>query len=169
MKVSFLGVVWAPALVITAIGIVLVNSAELSVKPEDFSWWRYSIVYCSSVNCRCYVGPGSHFIMLAGCWSVILLSVYGWHKHTPISAYLLALDLGHYYVNASNCYFMLYWAVIVGPLIVFETLAALAYSFMLRHEWPPLQTAIGIICLVVGVVLSVRAKPTPPSLASLSE
>lgn len=49
--------------------------------------------------------------------------------------------------------------VIVGPLIVFETLAGLAYTFMLRHSWPPLLTLLGIICLVVGVVMAVLTKP----------
>ncbi|HEY1843759.1 MAG TPA: DMT family transporter [Buttiauxella sp.] len=49
--------------------------------------------------------------------------------------------------------------VIVGPLIVFETLAGLAYTFMLRHSWPPLLTLLGILCLIVGVTLAVLTKP----------
>lgn len=49
--------------------------------------------------------------------------------------------------------------VIVGPLIVFETLAGLAYTFMLRHSWPPVLTLLGILCLVTGVVLAVASKP----------
>ncbi|MGE9551338.1 DMT family transporter [Erwinia amylovora] len=51
--------------------------------------------------------------------------------------------------------------VLVGPLIVFETLAGLAYTFMLRSSWPPLLTACGIACLVAGVVLATRMKPEP--------
>lgn len=48
---------------------------------------------------------------------------------------------------------------IAGQLIVFETLAALAYAFAVRGEWPPLLTAAGIALLVAGVVLAVRLKP----------
>lgn len=49
--------------------------------------------------------------------------------------------------------------VLVGPLIVFETLAALSYTFILRQSWPPLMTSCGIIALIVGVVLATRIKP----------
>ncbi|MCG8709129.1 DMT family transporter [Brenneria sp. 4F2] len=52
-------------------------------------------------------------------------------------------------------------AVLIGPLIVFETLAALSYAFMLRHTWPPLLTLTGIVCLVVGVIYAMRIKPKP--------
>ncbi|WP_435946401.1 DMT family transporter [Dryocola sp. BD586] len=48
---------------------------------------------------------------------------------------------------------------IVGPLIVFETLAGLAYTFMLRHSWPPALTLLGVLCLISGVVLAVLARP----------
>ncbi len=51
--------------------------------------------------------------------------------------------------------------VIVGPLIVFETLAGLLYAFMLRHSMPPLATLAGIACLVGGVLLAVSARPRP--------
>jgi drug/metabolite transporter (DMT)-like permease len=59
--------------------------------------------------------------------------------------------------------------VILGPLIVFETLAGLLYTFMLRHSLPPLLTFIGITLLVVGVVIAVRAKPQKPLLQALHE
>lgn len=49
--------------------------------------------------------------------------------------------------------------VILGPLIVFETLAGLLYTFVLRQSLPPFITALGILLLVAGVVLAVRAKP----------
>ncbi|PSN08961.1 DMT family transporter [Siccibacter turicensis] len=49
--------------------------------------------------------------------------------------------------------------VILGPLIVFETLAGLLYTFLLRQSLPPLTAACGIGLLVVGVVIAVRAKP----------
>lgn len=52
--------------------------------------------------------------------------------------------------------------VIVGPLIVFETLAGLLYTFLLRQSLPPLLTLSGIILLALGVVLAVRAKPDRP-------
>ncbi|HEB0893796.1 TPA: DMT family transporter [Citrobacter braakii] len=53
--------------------------------------------------------------------------------------------------------------VILGPLIVFETLAGLVYTFILRQEFPPLLTVSGIALLIVGVVIAVRAKPQKPS------
>jgi drug/metabolite transporter (DMT)-like permease len=48
---------------------------------------------------------------------------------------------------------------IVGPLIVFETLAGLAYTFVLRKSLPPVLTLLGILCLIIGVVLAVLTKP----------
>ncbi|ANZ89228.1 DMT family transporter [Citrobacter freundii] len=53
--------------------------------------------------------------------------------------------------------------VILGPLIVFETLAGLLYTFILRQEFPPLLTVSGITLLMVGVMIAVRAKPQKPS------
>jgi drug/metabolite transporter (DMT)-like permease len=44
-----------------------------------------------------------------------------------------------------------------GQLIVFETLAALAYGFWHRGQGPDLGTGAGIALLVAGVVLGVRA------------
>jgi len=49
--------------------------------------------------------------------------------------------------------------VILGPLIVFETLAGLLYTFLLRQSLPPVLTASGIVLLIVGVTLAVRGKP----------
>lgn len=51
--------------------------------------------------------------------------------------------------------------VLVGPLIVFEILAGLAYTFLLRQAWPPVLTLCGIICLMMGVVSAMRIKPEP--------
>ncbi len=48
---------------------------------------------------------------------------------------------------------------LAGQLIVFETLAALTYAFMLRGQWPEPLTLVGIALLVVGVVAGVRVKP----------
>ena len=48
-----------------------------------------------------------------------------------------------------------------GQLIVFETLAALTYAWLLRGEWPDLITLAGIGLLVAGVVLGVRVFRAP--------
>ncbi|GMV29937.1 MAG: cationic amino acid transporter [Rhodanobacteraceae bacterium] len=48
---------------------------------------------------------------------------------------------------------------IAGQLIVFETLAALAYAYALRREMPPPLVLTGVALLVAGVVLSARLKP----------
>jgi drug/metabolite transporter (DMT)-like permease len=50
---------------------------------------------------------------------------------------------------------------LAGQLIVFETLSALAYAFMLRREWPVPATLAGIVLLVAGVVWALRARPEP--------
>lgn len=55
---------------------------------------------------------------------------------------------------------------LVGQLIVFETLAALAYAYLLRGRWPEPLTLIGILLLLLGVFLAVRIKPQKPSEAS---
>ncbi|HBR6853761.1 TPA: DMT family transporter [Klebsiella aerogenes] len=57
--------------------------------------------------------------------------------------------------------------VILGPLIVFETLAGLLYTFLLRQSLPPLLTLSGILLLVLGVVSAVRARPDKPVLQEL--
>lgn len=51
---------------------------------------------------------------------------------------------------------------LVGQLIVFETLAALAYAQLHRGEWPPLLGAAGVALLVGGVCWALRLKPVPP-------
>lgn len=58
--------------------------------------------------------------------------------------------------------------VILGPLIVFETLAGLLYTFILRQEMPSALTISGIALLVIGVVVAVRAKPEKPSVVVVS-
>ncbi|MCT6967348.1 EamA/RhaT family transporter, partial [Salmonella enterica subsp. enterica serovar Oranienburg] len=58
--------------------------------------------------------------------------------------------------------------VILGPLIVFETLAGLLYTFMLRQDFPPLLTLSGIALLVTGVVIAVRSKPQKPVVVPVS-
>ncbi|TXI25428.1 MAG: DMT family transporter [Roseateles sp.] len=48
-----------------------------------------------------------------------------------------------------------------GQLIVFETLAALAYAFAWQQRWPAPATLAGIALLVAGVVWALRIKPEP--------
>lgn len=46
---------------------------------------------------------------------------------------------------------------LVGQMIVFETLAALSYAFLWRGRLPSLPVAAGILLLIAGVLLGVRA------------
>ena len=48
---------------------------------------------------------------------------------------------------------------LVGQLIVFETLSALTYAYLLRGEWPQSLTIAGVVLLLVGVAWAVRIKP----------
>lgn len=50
---------------------------------------------------------------------------------------------------------------IVGQLIIFETLAALVYAFILRGKIPPSLTLLGIVLMIAGVVSALRIKPEP--------
>jgi drug/metabolite transporter (DMT)-like permease len=47
---------------------------------------------------------------------------------------------------------------VAGQLIVFETLSALAYAFMLRGAAPPPSTLAGIALLVAGVMWALRVR-----------
>lgn len=50
---------------------------------------------------------------------------------------------------------------LAGPLIVFETLAALSYAFVLRGRPPEPLTLLGIALLLAGVVVALRIRPEP--------
>ena len=50
-----------------------------------------------------------------------------------------------------------------GQLIVFETLAALSYAFVLRRTVPQVEALIGVALLVAGVVWAVRMQPSEAS------
>jgi len=50
---------------------------------------------------------------------------------------------------------------LAGQLIVFETLAALAYAFVLRGRWPSGLTLAGIALLIAGVAWALRIEPEP--------
>lgn len=52
---------------------------------------------------------------------------------------------------------------LAGQLIVFETLAGLAYSFIQRQKIPERQVVLGIAFLVIGVILALRVKAKKPS------
>lgn len=53
---------------------------------------------------------------------------------------------------------------LVGQLIVFETLSALAYAYLLRGQWPEPLTLIGVSLLVAGVIRALRRQPPSPAL-----
>jgi drug/metabolite transporter (DMT)-like permease len=53
---------------------------------------------------------------------------------------------------------------LAGQLIVFETMAALAYAFALRGLWPEPLTLLGMALLVTGVITGVRTKSVAKSL-----
>ncbi len=48
---------------------------------------------------------------------------------------------------------------LAGQLIVFETLSALAFAFLLRQEWPAPASLAGIALLVAGVAWALRVEP----------
>jgi drug/metabolite transporter (DMT)-like permease len=50
---------------------------------------------------------------------------------------------------------------LTGQLIVFETLSALAYAYMLRGQAPDAVTLAGIVLLVAGVLWALRIRPEP--------
>jgi drug/metabolite transporter (DMT)-like permease len=50
---------------------------------------------------------------------------------------------------------------LAGQLIVFETLSALAYAFMLRGQGPAAVSLLGIALLIAGVAWALQAKPQP--------
>ena len=50
---------------------------------------------------------------------------------------------------------------LVGQLIVFETLSALTFAFLLRGHWPAPLTGLGIALLIAGVAWALRATPEP--------
>ena len=55
---------------------------------------------------------------------------------------------------------------LAGQLIVFETLAALAYAFVYRGQWPQPLTLLGAALLIAGVLTGLRgggARPPAPS------
>lgn len=184
-----------PALMCIALGLALVNIAELHrADIGEFDGWRYgSGVLLASVSVVCWAwyalrnarwlreNPDKHPMMWATAQALVTLpvSLLGY----LVSCWWLGLQqpdfalpfgprpwvfVGLMVAIAVLCSWVgaLCWniasqklpTVILGPLIVFETLAGLLYTFMMRQSVPPLLTGCGIALLVVGVVIAVRAK-----------
>jgi drug/metabolite transporter (DMT)-like permease len=55
---------------------------------------------------------------------------------------------------------------LVGQLIVFETLSALSYAYVLRREAPGAATLAGVALLVAGVAWALRVRPVPAAAAA---
>lgn len=186
-----------PALLLIALGLVLVNVAELRGSTVPVDLWRY--------------GSGLALALLAVvCWTWYPLRNARWLREHPqlrpatwataMGVAMLPLSLAGYLLVCGQlaltqpefalpfgprpwvfvslmivlglfCSWIgtLCWneasqrlpTVLVGPLIVFEILAGLAYTFMLRQSWPPLLTCAGIACLMIGVIYAMRIRPEP--------
>ncbi len=183
------------SLAVVALGLVLVNIAELRAGQLTRGGWRYvSGVLLALAAMACWAfyalqnarwlrhNPDKNPLMWATAQGLVILpfSLLGyvasclWLAHSnpaftlpfgPRPGVFIALMLA----IAVLCSWLgaLCWneasqrlpTVILGPLIVFENLAGLLYTFILRQSWPPLATLLGIAALVTGVVMAVRAKP----------
>jgi drug/metabolite transporter (DMT)-like permease len=51
---------------------------------------------------------------------------------------------------------------LTGQLIVFETLAALAYTYATHKRWPTTQETAGVVCLIIGVLVGIRQLRSRP-------
>ena len=60
-------------------------------------------------------------------------------------------------------------AAISGQLIVFETLAALAYALALRGGMPPALTLVGAALLVAGVAIALLRSPQDDAAAVVAD
>jgi drug/metabolite transporter (DMT)-like permease len=58
---------------------------------------------------------------------------------------------------------------LAGQLVVFETLAALAYAFVLRGTWPEPVTLVGIGLLMAGVAWALRIRPEGGAVPGLAD
>ncbi|ATE71034.1 DMT family transporter [Lysobacter capsici] len=58
---------------------------------------------------------------------------------------------------------------LAGQLIVFETLAALSYTFILRGQMPRPLTLVGVGLLIAGVIWALRVKPVHAPAASVGD
>ena len=171
----------APALICIGIGLACVNIAELNHGLPDFDWARYTsgiVLALVSVVCWAWYAlrnarwlrenPDKHpmlntqtpdFSLPFGPRPLVFISLM-------IAIAVLCSWVGALCWNVASQRLP---TVILGPLIVFETLAGLLYTFLLRQQMPPLMTLSGIALLVIGVVIAVRAKPEKPLTESVSE
>lgn len=189
----------APALVLMALGIALVNQAELQqllVQP-DFDAQAYlwgALMGLGAVACWTWyplrnadwlrhhpdrhprawaTAQGLATLPLALLGYGLLWAVLAWRGEGydmplgPRPAYFVALMvavgllaswLGTLCWNESSQRLP---TALAGQLIVFETLAALAYAFAWRGQWPDAVTVAGIGLLMAGVLWAVRIKPVP--------
>lgn len=183
------------SLAVVALGLVLVNMAELRNGQAARSGWRYAsgiVLALAAMACWAVYAlqnarwlrhnPDKNPLMWATAQGLVILplSLLGylaacfWLAHSepgfalpfgPRPGVFITLMLA----IAVLCSWLgaLCWneasqrlpTVILGPLIVFENLAGLLYTFILRQSWPPLATQLGIGALVAGVVMAIRARP----------
>ena len=184
----------APALLVLAAGIALVNQTELQrVMQLQGDPWRYA--------------AGAGFAILAtACWTWYPVRNARWLRARPAitsatwataqGLATLPLALGgmilatlYYQLLAPNPLNLplgpepvtfIFWMLALGllaswlgtllwnaaakrlptslsgQLIVFETLSALGYAWLLRGDWPDVVTLAGVGLLIVGVILGVR-------------
>lgn len=96
------------------------------------------------------------FVMLAA------LPGYDWPLGPDVGRYLALMAalglcaswLGTLFWNQTS---RLLPTALSGQMIVFETIFGMAFAFGLRHEWPSGPIVAGLVLLITGVVLGVRA------------
>lgn len=66
--------------------------------------------------------------------------------------------LGTYFWNITSLHTP---PTLAGQLIVFETLAAMVYTYAVKERWPSAQEAVGITCLILGVIVGIRQLRLP--------
>lgn len=96
-----------------------------------------------------FAGSGQEFAMPLGPRPVWFLSL-------ALAMGLLASWVGTLCWNAASQRLP---PAIAGQLIVFETLAALSYAYLLRQQWPSALSLLGVALLLLGVFWALRSKP----------
>ncbi len=161
----------APSLVVIAVGIALVNRAELRhLANADGDLLRYAAGAAVAVLATaCWTWYPirnarwlrSHAAGSAATWATaqglatLPLGPDPWRfVGWMLALGLLASWLGTLWWNAAARRLP---TSLAGQLIVFETLSALAYAWGLRRAWPDPATLAGVMLLVAGVVLGVGA------------
>jgi drug/metabolite transporter (DMT)-like permease len=113
------------------------------------AWWVYGAVAAGSAQAAPVVNNGSAASLLLGPeplkFALLMLAIG-----------LLASWLGTLCWNEASQRLP---TSLAGPLIVFETLAALAYAYLLRSEVPGASVLLGVALLVAGVAWALGRKP----------